>query len=110
MASATYVDHHGVVSLAEVVEDGGLVEECQVGHVLGLLVLGRVDLLALLLGQFLLAAVRQGQGVVVALLHRDRSHDESLLEQRLRGEGLGGTWASGTHVWVLLSNRRSACS
>lgn len=40
----TYVDEPGVVSLSEIVEDGGVVEESEVGHVLAFLVLGRIHL------------------------------------------------------------------
>ncbi len=40
----THVDELGLVAGLEVVEDGGLVEVGQVGHVLTLLKLGRVHL------------------------------------------------------------------
>jgi len=43
------VDKLGLVTGLEDVEDGGIVEEGQVGHILTLLVLGRVDLSDLLL-------------------------------------------------------------
>ena len=42
-----YIDELGLVSRPEVVKDRGLVEVGQVGHVLTLLKLGRVDLLDL---------------------------------------------------------------
>ena len=40
----TYIDEFGLVAGAEVVQHAGLVEVGQVGHVLTLLVLGRVHL------------------------------------------------------------------
>ena len=40
----TYVDQLGLVASLEVVEDRGLIEVGQVGHVLALLKLGRVHL------------------------------------------------------------------
>ena len=43
-----YIDELGLVSGPEVVQDGGLVEVGQVGHVLALLKLGRVHLLYLI--------------------------------------------------------------
>ena len=42
--TCAYVDEQGGVSRAEVVQHGGVVEEGQVGHVLGLLELGRIHL------------------------------------------------------------------
>ena len=46
----TYIDKAGVVSLLDVVKDGGLVETGEVGHVLLLVVLRRVHLLHVILG------------------------------------------------------------
>lgn len=46
---ATYIDELMIISLLQIVEYGGIVEVCQVGHILGLLVLGRVHLGHLLL-------------------------------------------------------------
>ena len=43
----SYIDELGLVSGPQVVEDRGLVEVGQVGHVLALFKLGRVDLLDL---------------------------------------------------------------
>jgi hypothetical protein len=45
----TYIDEPRVVSLLDVVEDGGLVEAGEVGHVLLLVILGRVHLLHVIL-------------------------------------------------------------
>ena len=45
----THIDELDEVALLEVVEHGGVVEVGQVGHVLALLILGRVHLLHLLL-------------------------------------------------------------
>ena len=49
------MDHLGLVAGLQVPEDGGVVEESQVDHVLALLELGRVDPahLRLLVGEFL---------------------------------------------------------
>lgn len=54
---ATYVDQLMVVTLPQVVQDGGVVEVCQVGHILSLLILRWVHLLqkVLLEGLLLLA-------------------------------------------------------
>ena len=49
LAIATYINESRVVSLLDVVEDGGLVEAGEVGHVLLLVVLGRVHLLHVIL-------------------------------------------------------------
>lgn len=40
----TYVDQLMIVSLLEVIQDGRVIQVCQVGHVLAFLVLGRVHL------------------------------------------------------------------
>lgn len=40
----TYVDELMVVSLLQVMQYGGVVQVCQVGHILAFLVLGGVDL------------------------------------------------------------------
>lgn len=48
---ATYVDKLIVVTLLQVMQYGSVVEVCQVGHILSLLVLGGVHLLDLLLLQ-----------------------------------------------------------
>lgn len=45
----TYVDQLGVVTLSQVVQDRWIVQECQVGHVLRFLILGRVHLVHLVL-------------------------------------------------------------
>lgn len=52
---ATYIDELMIISLLQIVQYGGVVEVCQVGHILGLLVLGGVHLRHLfLLERFLL--------------------------------------------------------
>lgn len=59
----SYVDELVVVTLLEIVKDGGVVEVGQVGHVLGFLILGRVHLLQLVLLEVLaLVFVRIGGG------------------------------------------------
>ena len=45
----TYINKTRVVSVLDVVEDGGLVEAGQVGHILNLVELGRVHLLHVVL-------------------------------------------------------------
>jgi len=54
----TYVDELSVVTLLEIVQDRGVVKVCQVGHILSLLILGRVHLLQQVLLQGLLLLVR----------------------------------------------------
>lgn len=50
----TYVNHHVLVALTQVMKHGRLVKVGQVAHIFGLLELGRVDLLALFSGQLFL--------------------------------------------------------
>ena len=70
------MDHLGLVAGLQVPEDGGVVEESQVDHVLALLELGRVDPahLRLLVGELL---VTDSLGSLV-----NRSCFQSLLLQR----------------------------
>lgn len=51
----TYIDEFGIVPLPQIVEDGGVVEEGEIGHVLAFLVLGWIHLShqILLVGLFL---------------------------------------------------------
>ena len=60
------VDHHGEVAVLQVHQHGGLIEEGQVGHVLGLGVLGRVHLLDFLLLAGDLVALGRDHGDLVA--------------------------------------------
>ena len=51
----TYVDQFGEVSLLEIVKDRGIVQVCQVGHILTFFVFWRIQLLQqILLQSFLL--------------------------------------------------------
>ena len=45
MSKKTYVDQFSEISLFQVVEDRGIIQVGQVGHVLSLLILGRIQLL-----------------------------------------------------------------
>lgn len=40
----TYVDKLGLITLAQVMQHGCVIKVCQVGHIISLLILGRIDL------------------------------------------------------------------
>ena len=40
----TYVDKLGLITLAQVMQHGSVIKICQVGHIISLLILGRIDL------------------------------------------------------------------
>ena len=77
---SAYVDESGVVSLLDVVEDGGLVEAGQVGHVLDLVELGRVHLLDVVLGdEDALAGLGDVHLDLLAAVLLDGGRDEALV-------------------------------
>lgn len=49
ISSNYYVDHHVLVTVLQVSQHGGFIQEGQVGHVLGLVELGRIHLLGFIL-------------------------------------------------------------
>ena len=77
----SYVDQLGLVSRPEVMEDRGLVEIGEVGHVLTLLKLGRVDLLDLISLEHLLV-VSNGDLDLASILRLQHTLDKATFSVR----------------------------